>query len=844
VGGEVVATRPEAQSYIIKRPRLTDMLDESRARIILLCAPAGYGKTTLAREWIATRTEPVAWYRGGAEMLDVAAAALALAEALAPVTQRDLVERIAALAARNQSPSALGRSLATALSGASALTLVIDDYHLAIPSSDSEALISSLLMNSQLRVLLTSRVRPTWLTPRMSIYGEALVIGQDELAFTDSEAAQVLTPNKDSWQADVLANARGWPAVIGLAVFSRDAGADLARSTLPTELYEYFAEALFRDSSTELQRGLFALALADEHLSVFAEVVGTASEGLVAEATARGFATRTSDGAVGLHPLLRAFLLRKFRESASPSDGLIVTTVEALGRARLWDECLAVLTEFPVARQVTEMLEAGLGELLAGGRVATLRRWVGLARDLGCADPVFFLAEAEIALRDGEESRAQSLAEHAATQLNDLELAARAFVVAARSAHLRGEYSQTKDYVRKAKASASEESTRIDAVWLQFLTALEEQDAATQDVANELRFAKEKSSEHALRLQSAEAFIQLEVIGDVRQAERGMSVARGLLPHVYDPLVRSTFMNAWSTCALCLAEYDLALERGDQQISDARSSGLEFAADYALATKAGAFVGLRQLGQARQVLRQLESKVDLASGHLAAQVSLKMARLRVASGDVAGAEILLRRDPPYGLSKAFHGEWLGTKAVLLAALGEIEDARVAMNAAWRSSANGDGKHLGNLAHVILGLQGFEESIEPLGERVLHVIRYGHLDDLVFASRAYPDLARLGATQSEARGELTRIFANSHDIDLGRAAGLEMPRELRRKEGLTPRELEVYELMAQGRSNRSIAETLFISPSTTKLHVRHIFEKLGVHSRAEAIAVASSVRATP
>src|SRR5689334_12648438 len=53
------------------------MLDESRARIILLCAPAGYGKTTLAREWIATRSEPVAWYRGGAEMSDVAAVALA-----------------------------------------------------------------------------------------------------------------------------------------------------------------------------------------------------------------------------------------------------------------------------------------------------------------------------------------------------------------------------------------------------------------------------------------------------------------------------------------------------------------------------------------------------------------------------------------------------------------------------------------------------------------------------------------------------------------------------------------------------------------------------------------------
>src|SRR5437868_7459290 len=80
-----VTTHGRAPSYIIKRPRLTKLLDESEARIILLCAPAGYGKTTLAREWTATRSEPVAWYRGGAEMLDVAAFAQSLADVLRQV---------------------------------------------------------------------------------------------------------------------------------------------------------------------------------------------------------------------------------------------------------------------------------------------------------------------------------------------------------------------------------------------------------------------------------------------------------------------------------------------------------------------------------------------------------------------------------------------------------------------------------------------------------------------------------------------------------------------------------------------------------------------------------------
>jgi DNA-binding CsgD family transcriptional regulator len=54
-------------------------------------------------------------------------------------------------------------------------------------------------------------------------------------------------------------------------------------------------------------------------------------------------------------------------------------------------------------------------------------------------------------------------------------------------------------------------------------------------------------------------------------------------------------------------------------------------------------------------------------------------------------------------------------------------------------------------------------------------------------------------------------------------------------GLTPRELEVLRLLAAGRSNRQIAEQLFISGKTASVHVTNILAKLGVHSRLEAAA---------
>ncbi len=71
-------------SHIIRRPRLTRLLDETSARIILLVAPAGYGKTTLAREWLSER--PHVWYRGTLATADIAALALGIANACSTVS--------------------------------------------------------------------------------------------------------------------------------------------------------------------------------------------------------------------------------------------------------------------------------------------------------------------------------------------------------------------------------------------------------------------------------------------------------------------------------------------------------------------------------------------------------------------------------------------------------------------------------------------------------------------------------------------------------------------------------------------------------------------------------------
>lgn len=61
--------------------------------------------------------------------------------------------------------------------------------------------------------------------------------------------------------------------------------------------------------------------------------------------------------------------------------------------------------------------------------------------------------------------------------------------------------------------------------------------------------------------------------------------------------------------------------------------------------------------------------------------------------------------------------------------------------------------------------------------------------------------------------------------------------MRRVCGLTGREVEVLVLVAGGRSNRVIADELYISTKTVARHVSNIFAKLGVSSRAAATAKA-------
>ena len=102
---------------------------------------------------------------------------------------------------------------------------------------------------------------------------------------------------------------------------------------------------------------------------------------------------------------------------------------------------------------------------------------------------------------------------------------------------------------------------------------------------------------------------------------------------------------------------------------------------------------------------------------------------------------------------------------------------------------------------------------------------GHTDFVLHASRSFPPLASYLSN--------VRAVASSIDAAVSRSDSAHSGIE-----GLTKREREILELVRAGLRNREIADRLFISEVTVKVHVRHILEKTGTRSRTEAAVLAA------
>jgi LuxR family transcriptional regulator, maltose regulon positive regulatory protein len=835
------ADREIGRRRLIERPRLTRMLDETTARIILLTAPAGYGKTTLAQQWLSDR--PHAWYRGTPASADVAALALGLADAAAeivPGAADRLRERLRVTNHPEEETDILAELLAEDLAGWPAQAwLAIDDYQFAMDSEAVERFVQRLTELDALCLFVTSRQRPTWATARRILYGEILQLEREVLAMSDEEAREVLASGGEA-ASTLVELAKGWPAVIGLAALSdRLSPPD---DYLPVQLYDYFAEEVYLQAEPAVRWGLCQLAIAPSITTRLAQhLFGVETGALIIEHGVRlGVFVSERPGAVGLHPLLRTFLRSRLREQRQETmESLVSAVVSFLLSELRADDAFGVIEEFPREDRLIELIESALDDMLRAGRLSTVDRWVKLGRNESMKTPLLDLVEAEIAFRQGDHIRAHALASQASAELGrDHPFAARALLRAGQSAHFDSQDDIALTLHRRAREIATSEDEATEAALGEMFSALELESEDAKGIWHQLDKFQPDTPRVAVRLFTAQGqfAVRLGLLSsDLDRLLAGMQ----LLPTVNDPLARSAFVYVMSYALGVAGRYDEALELADAAVSEAERYRLDFALRHGLVSKAIAQAGLRHFVRSIGLLKRAE-KLAAAAGDAHVIWFARAVRLRAEAAQ--GAETDLASQERTGLdarlSKAMLGEYLSSLGLVHASRGDAGLARKLADEAESMTYSAETRALVAWTRAIAAQPKEPGDAKGLVEYAFDECeRLGHRDFIVCAYRSFRPLLSILASDSQRQSSLQRILERAHDFDLAREHGIELrrPSSTDTLATLTPREEQVYELLAQGLSNREIAQTLFISEPTAKVHVRRILKKFGARSRTEAVA---------
>ncbi len=98
---------------------------------------------------------------------------------------------------------------------------------------------------------------------------------------------------------------------------------------------------------------------------------------------------------------------------------------------------------------------------------------------------------------------------------------------------------------------------------------------------------------------------------------------------------------------------------------------------------------------------------------------------------------------------------------------------------------------------------------------------------------------VGTLTLQLLDDLTQPLSDLKTVSAGASAATPAAQQTdQRQSPLTVREAEVLRLVAQGYSSKAIGQQLFLSPSTVNHHIQSIFNKLGVDTRAQAVAMAT------
>lgn len=337
--------------------------------------------------------------------------------------------------------------------------------------------------------------------------------------------------------------------------------------------------------------------------------------------------------------------------------------------------------------------------------------------------------------------------------------------------------------------------------------------------------------------------------GDLTQARVELETAIKMCHQVGEP-VTGGMSRAWLLAIDVMeGKYKWAEEESGRQLQHAQVSSGAFAIPDLLANLGEVMIARGDAGGAVSLLSPAyEAEREHGMPFLVATSALVLASARRRTGDLDAAAELL--DDLAGLATASSNEWVGARV-------DLERARVALDRdQWEGAER--------LAHASLAvfvrqgrLPDVASALDALGfvaaaaqseaEALRCFAAAAALRDRLGLVALPPDAEAVTLCRDRLRAAIGVDAADEYWADgygLALAEALEYVSRARgeRKRpssgwgSLTPTELRVVELVVEGLTNPQIAEKMFIARGTVKVHVSHVFAKLGVASRAELAAI--------
>jgi LuxR family transcriptional regulator, maltose regulon positive regulatory protein len=901
---DLLATKlriPQTRRDRLGRPRLTERLNQGMDReVLLVCTPAGFGKTTLLAEWAASARWPVAWLSLDPEDNDPARFWRYVIVALDRVCEGLAAHLLPLLTPRGVTS---GQGVATALINQLQATpdevaLVLDDYHLmqSRPIHNGMAFLLDHLP-PQLHVVITSRSDPPLHLARLRARSQLAELRTADLRFTPQEAAVLL---RQVWGLDLAPEAvaalegrtEGWAVGLQLAALSLrerpdpDAFLDAFTGTHRYVL-DYLSEEVLERQPDRVRTFLL-------QTSILERLSGPLCDAVTGRSDSHDLLEDLERANLFLIPLDAQRRWYRFhhlfsdllRAELQRADGGSVPELHR--RAADWfeqhgllDETIRHASASGDSARAARLVEEHLGETLQRAESMLLDQWLSwLPEEVVRSRPRLCVAQAMLEwhrYRLDEVERLLQQAERALEVRPDVRepevpteggmvADARAAIALLRAqvAGVRGDGDREAEFAQAALAYVAEREhgPRFWARWLQVA-----------------------ADWHRGRMQLAESGFA-EMLAEGRAAPD---------PH---PLM--------TTC------YPLgAVQRARGELGAALRTfreGLRWATEdgrFSPLVECGAHIGIAQVLYARNeledALRHATEAVRLGrqvvESFLLALALDALAWIHLAMGDTEAAVEAM--DEAYSMlpdttltRHIYPGE--GWRARLLLALGRAGEA-----ARWtqeRGPTADDAIDYQRecdylvLARVLLARHDPATALRLLERLDALAASQGRTESLI-EIRALRSLATDAAGDHEAArtalaGALAlarperyiRVFADEgppmaalvHSLirarQRGRAAAvssLEAREHLNRVvrafrpamehperrastpsgllEPLTRRELEVLGLVAAGRPNQQIADELVVTLETVKKHLSHIFDKLGAANRTEAVARARELR---